>query len=183
MKFIVIFLLIFSTLQADRDGGPYLGLGIGVSKVNTDGLYDALVRDTSTGLTFYAGAYINKYLSVEASYVSFDSWHLDNGFETPDGKEIGAGAIAVSTLAHYAFFDDTLDFYAKFGLADMSFNVAYDDGFGMLYGGGMAYRFDETFSVKLAYDMYRFDYDNTNDAVADHRMRLEYLYTGFEMQF
>jgi len=183
MKVIVIFLLIFSTLQADRDGGPYLGLGIGVSKVNTDGLYDALVRDTSTGLTFYAGAYINRHLSVEVAYVSFDSWHLDDGFEASNAKEIGAGAISVSTMAHYAFFDDTLDFYAKFGLADMSFNVTNDSGFGMVYGAGVAYRFDEVYSMKLAYDMYRFDYDNTNDSIPDHKMRLEYLYTAFEMQF
>jgi len=183
MKYIVIFLLILTALQADRDGGPYLGLGLGVSKVNTDGLYDEMVRDTSKGLTFYAGAYINRHLSVEVAYVSFDSWHLDDGFKASNTQEIGAGAISVSTMAHYAFFDDALDFYLKFGLANMSFNVTNDSGFGMVYGGAVAYRLNEIYSIKLAYDMYRFDYDNTNDSVADYQMRLEYLYTGLEIQF
>lgn len=183
MKIILLVLLLLSGVYADRDGGPYIGLGAGLSKINTDGLYLDMIRDTSKSTTFYGGAYINKHLSVELAYVSFDSWHLDDGYQAKSGKDIGADALSVSTLAHYAFFDDTLDFYAKFGAANMNFNIINGNGFGMVFGGGIGYRFDETFSIKIAYDMYKFDYDQNSDSISDYKMRIDYLYTGIEMQF
>ena len=183
MKIVLLVVLMLGTLLADRDGGPYIGLGTGISKIDSDNLYSDMIRDTSTATTFYGGAYINKHLSVELAYVSFDTWHLDDGYQAVKGQDIGAGALSVSTLAHYAFFDDALDFYAKFGAADMSFNIINGNGFGMVFGGGMAYRFDETFSMKLAYDMYQFSYDKDSDSVADYRMRIHYVFTAIEMQF
>jgi len=142
-----------------------------------------MIRNTSNGITLYGGAYINRHLSVELGYTSFDSWHIDDGYAAVQGQEIGAAAITVSTLAHYAFFDDTLDFYVKFGVADMAFNVAKSSGFGMVYGLGVAYRFDEVYSMKLAYDIYKFDYDSNSDGAADYHMQLEYAYVAIEMQF
>ncbi|MBU0721272.1 porin family protein [bacterium] len=181
MKIIVSFLLLLSLLHADREGGPYIGAGIGLSKYNDDNLYASLQEDTSKSLTFYGGAYINRHLSVELAYVSFDSWHVDKGYEVDSTKSLGFGALSVSTLAHYAFFEDALDFYAKFGVGEMTLGGINSSGFTMLVGGGAGYRLNDWLSVKVAYDVYVFDYDDVNEA--RYSMQIDYIYTAVEVQF
>lgn len=185
MKIVFIFLIFFSTLMADREGGPYIGLGYGNSTYDSNGLYNQLKSDTSGSATFYFGAYINKHLSVELGYVSFDAWHVEKGYEVDDTQALGLGAISVSTLAHYAFFDDTLDFYGKFGVGEMSVSGIPATGFTMLYGAGVGYRFNEWLSIKAAYDIYNFSYDEpiTTDTFRTYEMQIDYIYSAIEVQF
>ncbi len=185
MKIIFIVLILISTLIADRDGGPYIGVGYGTSTYNSDGLYNQLKSDTSGSGTFYFGAYINKHLSVELGYVSFDAWHEEDGYKVDETKTLGFGAMSVSTLAHYAFFDDALDFYGKFGVGEMSASGIPVTGFTMVYGAGVGYRFNNILSIKVAYDIYNFNYDQavTVDTTTTYEMQIDYIYSAIEVQF
>lgn len=183
MRLLLILILFFTLSYADRDGGPYLGFGYGISKYNNDGLYDNIKKDTINSATFYAGAYINKHLSVEFSYVSFDTWHHNKGYEVSDAKSLNFGVLGISTLAHYAFFNDVLDFYARFGACDMSLGNVKDHGFAYLTGGGVGLRLNKYVAFKVAYDLYSFDVDMNSDGVHDKSMSIDYIYTAIEVQF
>lgn len=183
MRILLVLALLLTFSHADREGGPYIGAGAGVSKLGNDGLYGTLKSDTSGSATFYGGAYINKYLSVELSYASFDAWHVKKGYEINDTDTLNFGALGVSTLAHYPFFDDALDTYARFGVAQMSLGGASALGFGYLVGAGVAYRINDFLALRVAYDLYSFDYDKDGDEVADNSMQIEFLYSAIEVQF
>lgn len=179
MKIVFILLIFFSALMADRDGGPYIGVGYGTSTYDDAALYNALTENSSGAATFYFGAYMNKHFSVELSYASFDAWHFHEGYQTDTNRSLGLGALSVSTLAHYAFFDDSLDFYAKFGVGEMSISGLESKGFTMLYGAGIGYRLNKYMSLKVAYDIYTFSYDQTRR----YEMQIDYMYSAIEVQF
>jgi len=187
MKFIVMFLLLFTSVFADRDGGPYLGIGYGNAKFNDDGFYQEVKEKKSDSIILYAGAYINKYLSVEFNYIQFDAFSKDNGYifvdETAQEKRLELDIRSISTLAHYAFLDDSLDFYARFGAGEIRNNIVSKEGFTMLYGVGMSYRLGKMFSLKIAYDLYEFELDKDDDNSGDYEMKLDFIYTGLEIQF
>ncbi|WP_373036000.1 outer membrane beta-barrel protein [Sulfurimonas sp.] len=181
MKIILSILLFCTLLLADRDGGPYIGLGYGLSQFNDDGVYKEQKMSSSTSLMLYGGAYINKYLSVELAYVNFNAGNAYKVVnDTNTEVEISFTSLNVSTLAHYAFFDDTLDFYGKFGVGEVGSSGAGTSGFTMLFGTGVGYRFNETYSMKLAYDRYLIDY---NKATVEKQMNVDVLYAAFEVQF
>ncbi len=181
MKIILSILLFCSVLLADREGGPYIGLGYGISKYDSDGLFKQEKENDSTGFAIYGGAYINKYLSVELGYIDFNSGEsyvvVDN---TNTAKSISFTTYNVSTLVHYAFFDDILDFYGKFGVGEMSASGLGSSGFTMLYGGGVGVRFNDMFSLKVAYDRYDTDY---TQGVTKNDMHIDFIYSAFEIQF
>ena len=175
---IFLALLFFATIaSADREGGPYIGIGYGDSKYKSDGLYSE-IKDEKTKLEFfYGGAYINKYLSVELGYAKTSG----KAYVIDDELSLEYTMYNVSTLLHYAFFNDNWDFYAKFGAGKVkSFGI---DGFTFLYGAGTSLRFSELFSLKLAYDMYEFGYDETNNGSSDYKQRIYYPYIAVEFQF
>jgi len=181
MKIVLAILIFVTVLLADRDGGPYIGVGYGVSNYDSNGVFMIDKENESDVFTFYTGAYINKYLSVELTYLDFnigDSYSLVDYTDTK--QKLTFTTYNVSTLAHYAFFDDMLDFYAKFGVGNMSAKGLDSSDFGMLYGGGVGLRFSEMFSMKVAYDRYMVDYQKGN---VDKKMNLDVIYTAFEVQF
>ena len=184
MKFLLIFFLLIGSLLADRDGGPYLGFGYGISQYDDDNFNKTIVDNRSISTTLYAGAYINKHLSVELGYTNFNTNSDDNFIVLNDTKEqISISAITISTLAHYAFFNDKLDFYAKFGAGELNQSGISLDGFSLVYGVGMGYRFNKYLGIKFAYDNYQFGYDADGDLASDYDMQLHYLYSAIEVQF
>jgi len=184
MRFLTIFLLLFSSLLADRDGGPYLGFGYGVSQYDDGNLNESVIENRSNSLVFYAGAYINKHLSVELGYTNFNASTNDSFIVKDDSiKNVTLSTITISTLAHYAFFKDKLDLYARFGAGEIDQNNIDNEGFSMLYGVGMGYRFNKYFDIKLAYDNYQIDYDEDDDKSTDYKMQLHLVYTAIEVQF
>lgn len=189
IKIVLSFLLFSTGLLADRDGGPYLGIGYGLSQYDDRGLYDEVKDDISKSSTYYAGAYINKHLSVELSKTSFSARGTDDGYLVSESstsqKYINFSSISVSTLAHYAFFDDMLDFYARYGVGQIDHSGVGGSGFNFVYGVGMGIRLNEYSGVKLAYDMYAFDYDDARDSsnIVGYRMRINYIYSALEVQF
>ena len=180
MRVFLALLFFVSMACADRDGGPYLGFGYGVSEFNDDGLYGKLKEERANSYTIYGGAYINKHLSVEFGYTSFNSFD-SSAYETESEQMIKMKIMAISTLAHYAFFNDKLDFYAKFGVGEMRMPDTAKEGFSFVAGGGSAWRFNKMLSFKVAYDFYDFGYSAT-DATA-YSMQIQYVYGAFEVQF
>jgi len=187
MRFILIFLLFITSILADRDGGPYLGFGYGITQYGDNNFYNSILEKNSKSLTFYGGAYINKHLSVELSHVSFNAKGLGDGFlvldDSSSEQTVDYAATTISTLAHYPIFEDKIDLYARFGAGEMSSNIADDAGFTMVYGVGIAYRFNDIFDMKIAYDTYQFGYDENGNKSSDYRMKLDYLYMALEVQF
>ena len=182
IKIVLAFLMLSGLLYADRDGGPYIGIGYGNSEYKSGGLYDSIKEEKAKLQYFYGGAYINKHLSVEMGYAKMQ----DGGFNIDDSIKLDYTLYNVSTLAHYAFFNDVWDFYAKFGAGQAKVNG--EDGFSLIYGIGTSIRFSELFSVKLAYDIYEFGYDEeesdgTHDSASDYKQRIYYPYIALEFQF
>ncbi|MCF6330827.1 MAG: porin family protein [Sulfurimonas sp.] len=178
MKYLLLLVLFFSYSFADRDGGPYIGVGYGVSQYDSDGLYNTLKKDSSKSITIYGGAYINKHFSVELGYVDFA---YEDGYIVDDTKTLKLSLFSVSTLVHYPVWDDRVDFYAKFGAGQIS----YSDGSGLVFvfGVGTAVRFNDYVSLKFAYDKYFFGHDSTNSGSADNEMSIDYIYSAIEVQF
>jgi len=183
MKFLLIFFLLIGSLLADRDGGPYLGFGYGTSIYNDDGLNQKLIEEDSNSMIFYAGAYINKHLSVELGYIDFNT-NGSNFIALNDSiNNISISTTTISTLAHYQFFNDKLDFYGKFGAGELNQSGIKTEGFTLVYGVGAGYRFNKSIGVKIAYDNYQFNYDENSDDVADYRMKIDSFYAAIEVQF
>ncbi|MEA1891455.1 MAG: outer membrane beta-barrel protein [Campylobacterota bacterium] len=181
MKIIYLILLFCSVALADRDGGPYIGIGYGMSKYDDDNLYKEQKIDSSKAIAIYGGAYINKHLGVELAYIDFNAGDHFTVIDNSDYKDdLHFKSLNVSTLVHYAFFDDILDFYAKFGVGEMKTNQTSSGGFTMLFGGGMGVRFSEMFGMKVAYDRYSLDY---TDDMQDKKMYMDFVYTALEIQF
>lgn len=176
IKFLFALVFIISALYGDRDGGPYLGLGYASSNYKDDGFYTGIKEDRAESPLFYAGAYINKHLSVEFSYADLGSYKITDTLE----EEITA--YHISTLAHYPVLDDDLDLYAKFGVGELSLQSASKSGFTYVYGIGTAYRFNKYFALRLAYERYNFPFEDTANNQS-YDMTLDTLYGAFEVQF
>ncbi len=81
---IFLFLAFFITLlSADREGGPYLGFGYGMSEYDDGGMYDKVLENEAKASFMYGGAYINKYLSVEIGYVNIKNFNCKEKFTIP----------------------------------------------------------------------------------------------------
>lgn len=180
MKFIIVFILLVSSLAADRDGGPYIGVGYGTSSYNDGGYYSSFKEDESDAFGFYLGAYINKHLSVEFNYVDFTK---TGGYEIDNTDKLEFYFKNFSTLAHYAFYDDLWDFYIKVGVGELTQGELDIEAFSSVIGVGTSIRINEMFSIKVAYDRYSFGYDENNNESADYDMSIDYVYTALEVQF
>ena len=167
--------MLVGSLFADRDGGPYIGVGYGTSKYNDDSLYESVKSDTSGAFTIYGGAYINKYFSVELGYAGFNDYKID------DTTSVNFNSTTVSVLGHYAFFDDMLDFYAKGGVGNIGASGISADGFTITYGGGVGLRFTDWLGMKVAYDRYTFEYKSSSSG--NHDMYIDFIYGALEFQF
>lgn len=183
MKIILIMALFFSALLADRDGGPYIGLGYGTSSYDDDNYYTDIKESNSKAASIYGGAYINKHLSVEVGYANFgsssDGFLVDN---SGTDNSLSFSAFTVSTLGHYAFFDDVLDVYARAGVGQMSSSELDMSNFTAQFGAGIGIRINEWLSVKVAYDIYKFTYEDPVSSTG-HDMSIDYMYAAVEVQF
>ncbi|MCD6259162.1 MAG: porin family protein [Helicobacteraceae bacterium] len=180
MKFLFVLLVTLSLLYADRDGGPYLGLGYASSTYEDDSLYSELKEEREEAPLFYAGAYINKHLSVEFTYADLGT------YEIADTQEEDISAYHISILAHYPLWDDKIDLYAKFGVGELSLKSASKSGFTYVYGVGTAYRFNHYLALRVAYERYNFSYELSNEEALNtqiYDMIVDTLYGAFEVQF
>lgn len=180
MKIFLVLAFFITFLSADREGGPYIGFGYGVTEYNDDEMYDQLIENKAKASFIYGGAYINKHLSVELGYVNIKNFNYKVQQDSTD-LDIGYTLYNVSTLVHYAFFDDIWDFYAKFGAGFVK--SLSEEGSSFIYGIGTSLRISELLSIKVAYDIYDFGYDTSSNGSSDFDMKISYPYIGMEIQF
>ncbi|MBU0631449.1 porin family protein [bacterium] len=174
--------LLFTTLNAEqkeRDGGPYIGVGYGMASYNDDDYFDSVVDSNVASYNLYAGAFINKYLSVELDYIKSGQFNVIDS--TTSKTTFNYTSITIGALAHYPTFEDSLDFYAKFGAGQSYVSMSSYDGAALVVGAGVSYRIDETFALRLAYDLYTFNYDS--DSRGRFNMNMQYAYAAIEVQF
>lgn len=183
MKIILVMALFFTALLADRDGGPYIGIGYGTSSYSDDSYYTDIKESSSKAMSIYGGAYINEHLSVEVGYASFgssaDGFLVDN---SGTDESLSFSAFTISTLGHYAFFDDLLDVYARLGVGQMSGSELDNTGFTAQYGVGLGLRINEWLGLKIAYDRYQFTYKEPVSST-NYDMSIDYMYAAVEVQF
>lgn len=178
MRILLVLVFVFTLIHADREGGPYLGFAYGVSEYMDDGYYSSVKDSQVQERYIYGGAYINKNLSVELGHVKM----LDDGIIIDNTTNVNYSLFSVSTLVHYAFFDDILDFNIKFGAGYVQKHIDVS-GFSINYGVGTSLRLTDLLSIKVGYDKYEFGYDENEDNSADYTMYIEYSYLAVEFQF
>jgi len=160
-------------LYADRNGGPYIGIGYGDSSIADKEFY-SLEEKKSKGYCVYAGAYINRHLSVELEYVGALSYRQNST------QYVDFNLLHINTQAHYAFFEERLDFFVKFGVGEI---IEKNSGFAMIYGAGAAWRFHKRFALKTGYDFIDFGVDINGDNSSDASMHIGYFFGAVEVQF
>ncbi len=182
LGYLVVITLLTTTLSAaenQRDGGPYIGAGYGVATYNDNNFYNDVKEKNIGSYNLYAGAYINKYFSVELDYLKSGDFHVVD--ITSVQTTFNYSAITVDALAHYPILDDSVDFFAKFGAGQSYISISTNDGAALVYGAGVSYRFNDTFALRMAYDMYQFTYNS--DARGKFNMNLQCAYAAIEVQF
>ena len=180
-KALVVSALLVSGANAtpnERDGGPYIGASVGLSDYNSDN-YFSDVKDTYKGaFDLFAGAYINKYLSVELGY--FKSGNF-KAVESSTTTAFNYSAITVSALAHYPLLDDKLDLFGRFGAGQSYMSINSNSGAAMVVGAGVSYRINKDYALRAGYDDYIFNYSSASRG--GFNMSLQYLGVGIEVQF
>ncbi len=174
MKFVVLLAMLFSFLFADRDGGPYIDLLYGQASIKPIEDFE-FSQDRSKFYGVNGGAFINRNLSVEMEYID------GIGFEEVSNGEFSMKFFDFNTQAHYPFYDEMFDVFAKFGVG-----YGYKQGsagFAMVFGGGLAYRINDRFSLKAVYDYFTVGIDTTNNNSADITMKIPAFYAAIEVQF
>jgi opacity protein-like surface antigen len=173
MRLGLIFLLLCALLHANRNAGPYIGVGYSTATTKSD--YYNFQDDSAKGYLLYAGAYINKYFCVEIEYNEKMTYTLQNS-DTLDIKYID-----INTQAHYPIFNNIIDPYVKFGIAQIYTSTS--DGFSFLYGLGVRYLYKEMLGLKIGYNYYDAGIDTTNNKSADKKIHTGYGFVAIEVQF
>jgi opacity protein-like surface antigen len=177
-------------LLADRTG-PYLGLGAGLSHYNDDGRLRSIDTEYTTAYRFYAGAFINEYLSVEIDYTYLKAFSGTS--ESGSSIEEKFEALTVAALAHYPVWEERIDWFAKFGAGELFWGESetsqeQGDSTGtLLFGAGVGYRPIDRLTFNLGYDYYIFDLvsqGSESDASARrYEMGIGSVYLEVEVQF
>ena len=173
MRLLLALLLFVSIVEAKRGAGPYIGGGYGSSLIKDKGYYD-LDKKSSNGYIVYAGAYINDNLSVEIEHVGSLKYRQKNQ------SQISPAFNDINTQAHYPIWNKMIDLYVKFGAGYVEDGKS---GHTFVYGGGMAYRIDAKFALKVGYDYFDYGIDLNGDNSADKKVAIEYFFSAFEVQF
>lgn len=168
-----------NAVEKERNGGPYIGLNYGLSSYNDNSFYDSIKDKEMNSYGFCGGAYINRYLSVELNYMKSGDFKVVDSVSNK--TSFNYSAVTVNALAHYPLWYDALDLYAKFGAGQSYTSISSADGSALVVGGGVSYRLDEMFALKVAYDMYSFNYESSTRGKFD--MDIQYAYAGIEVQF
>ena len=182
LKLLLLLIFMLATANAaekERNGGPYIGVDYGVCQYNDNGFYTDVKDTQMASYGFYGGAYINRYLSVELNYMKSGDFKVVDSVSNKNS--FNYSAVTVNALAHYPLWYDAIDLYAKFGAGQSYTNLSTKDGSALVVGAGASYRLDEMFALKIAYDMYSFNYESSTRGKFD--MDIQYAYAGIEVQF
>lgn len=184
-----LFLLCCISLMAFADrSGPYIGGAYG-STTFEEGSYYAFqgynghVDNASESFRLYGGAYINKYFSVEIDYTNFGDFKATDTLSQSLNESFTA--LGVSAVAHYPFYDDTLDTFLKIGAADLNWDESgalnrSDSAGALCLGLGAGYRFTDDYMLKIGYEFYSFE---LQDGSSNYDWKIDHFFAAFEVQF
>lgn len=176
MRIAFILLFFVSFVYADRDGGPYVGVGYSYCEYGDDGFYKQMDEKSAASWMLYAGAVINKHLSVEFAYHDFGSYKTE-GLNSEKIK-----AYSISTLGHYPVFNERLDLFVKFGVGELNMQSASQSGFSYVYGVGTSYRFTKKIASRIALERFAYKYEQSKEQQM-YNMNVDTLYVTVEVQF
>lgn len=181
MRFAVAILAAASLLAAERSG-PYLGGGVGIGTYDDDGRLAGIENTNVPQLRLSAGAFINRHLSVALEYGQFEAFRG----RTAEGDTLEYfKTLTADVAAHYPVLDDRVDWYAKFGAGQISWDetgaAEHSSSAGtLLFGAGVGLRPWSWLTFNLGYDYYQFGMD---DAAGSYTMGLGTAYLECQVQF
>jgi len=180
-KYLLVMLVLLSLEAEELDRtGPYIALGGGYA-LYEDGRQSNLKMEPSYNINFIAGAFINKYLSVE---LALDYY---NEFQSKDLSDSAkAMIIDVDTKAHYSFWHDQIDLYGAFGAGQIFWSenvlgVGSTSTSAVLRGDiGIGYRIGHDYTLNIGARRYFFNLEQLDDT---YNMNINSFYTNLEVQF
>lgn len=185
--FVVLVVLVNMALAEEVDRtGPYIAVGGGYAVFYDDNRMGSEPIDPSYNLNFIAGAFINKYLSVE---VAVDYY---NTFTNTSKDTTNIYIYDAAAKAHYPLWNDRIDLYAAFGAGGISWketldNVTQESSSGAVRGDvGAGFRALEWLTLNVGYRRYFFTLDkvDANGLITEqYNMELSSAYVNIEVQF
>ncbi len=114
--------------QYNPNEGPYLGAGIGYSKLDNDTLdrldsAGANTDDSDTGYKLFAGYQFNPSFAVEASYLDFGEFEANAGSEKLEASADGFGFSLVGKLP----IQNGFSVHGKLGMVVWDGDLDYSD--------------------------------------------------------
>ncbi len=182
MKRLIGLLLPLALLAGER-AGPYLGAGAGIANYRDDGRLASIEGTDETRYHFNAGAFINKYFSVEFALAHFN----DFGGIDRDGVSVreSFNTLTADALVHYPVMNDRLDFFGKFGAGQIFWeehgsHYRSSNSATLLFGAGFGFRPTKRVTVNIGYDFntFRMDVNTTR-----FEMQLGTGYLEVQVQF
>ncbi len=182
MKRIVSVLLV-AAMAGAQESGPYLSAGAGRSTYEDDGRLERVGETQVTHLRVEAGAFINRYFSVEFGLNHFNDFHA----QTVDDEKLkeSFNVFSANALAHYPLYGGRIDLFAKFGAGQVFWQESgaqtHDSSAAVLvYGLGAGVRIWPRWRLNAGYDWHTFAMD-TNDTRYD--MGLGTAYVEIQVRF
>lgn len=175
--------------DAAGEHGFYVGFAFGPAQLSTadgeremDGLNFLFeVDDDDIGMAVFAGYWISDFVCLEAAIRDYGTVGTKFEFSNPHDGTSGTGeaevaitAVSLSLMMGYDI-QDSLQLYARIGAQmweeqfDSRFDIVgqpalyrdtEDSGTGLIYGGGISWRFHSTCRLHLQYDHAELDDDD-----------------------
>jgi hypothetical protein len=151
---------------ADLDNvGPYVGIGLGSTAFNDNGMVDDINRelgsytleldDSSSGFKLYGGYKFNKIAAVEAAFTHYGDFHLKEYVFGTSGT-FSPSSLSLSANLGYDFADGQFRPFALIGLSHVDLDgwVEDDTQAGIHIGFGVQYDPVQLngFGFRLAYE-------------------------------
>ena len=141
-----------------KQRGFYIGGSAGVSELDDDGAFNALIFDDSdTAFALFGGYKILKYLAVEARLTSFGTFSISDGFST---EEVDVSSYSVHAVGMIPFGTSGWELFGQLGLGsiDIDCDGCSDETVG---SAGIGIRFYPTtnLAISLQVDAYAWEED------------------------
>jgi len=147
-----------------KQRGFYIGGSAGVSEIDDDGAFNALIFDDSdTAFALFGGYKILKYLAVEGRLTSFGTFSVSDGFST---EEVDVSSYSVHAVGMIPFGTSGWELFGQLGLGsiDIDCDGCSDETVG---SAGIGIRFYPTtnLAISLQVDAYAWEENNIYTAL------------------